>query len=92
MYETLVDILTGRFQVRPELVTPETTPPALGLDSLFVVELSFVLEEEAGLKIGFDELAEADSVAGIARLMQDERDRRDRQDRRDQRDRQDESV
>ncbi|MFG2978202.1 acyl carrier protein [Streptomyces sp. NPDC048331] len=75
MYDTLVGILTGRFQVRPELVTPEATPPALGLDSLFVVELSFVLEEEAGLKISFDALGEADTVADIARLMQDERNR-----------------
>lgn len=77
MYDTLVDILTGRFQVRPELVTPEATPPALGLDSLFVVELSFVLEE-AGLTIGFDELSEADTVAEIAQLMQDERNRQGR--------------
>ncbi|MEY2227821.1 MULTISPECIES: acyl carrier protein [Streptomyces] len=80
MYDTLVKILTGRFQVRPELVTPEAAPPALGLDSLFVVELSFVLEEEAGLKIGFDELAEADTLAEITRLMQDERNRQGRQD------------
>ncbi|WP_432086134.1 acyl carrier protein [Streptomyces sp. bgisy095] len=67
----MYDTLTGGFQVRPELVTPEATPPALGLDSLFVVELSFVLEEEAGVTVGFDELAEADTVAEIARLMQD---------------------
>jgi len=77
MYDTLARILTGRFQLRPELVTPEATPPALGLDSLFVVELSFVLEEEAGLKISFDELAEAGTVAEIARLMQDEQNRQD---------------
>ncbi|MFC9286327.1 acyl carrier protein [Streptomyces sp. NPDC057052] len=74
MYDTLVSILTGRFQVRPESVTPEATPPALGLDSLFVVELSFVLEEETGLKIGFDELSEAGTVAEIAQLMQDSQD------------------
>lgn len=45
-----------------------------------MVELSFVLEEEAGLKIGFDELAEADTLAEITRLMQDERNRQGRQD------------
>ncbi|MFI7236070.1 acyl carrier protein [Streptomyces cyaneofuscatus] len=77
MYDTLIGILTGRFQVRPELVTPEATPPALGLDSLFVVELSFVLEEEAGVTVGFDELAEAGTVAEIARLMQDAQGRQD---------------
>ncbi|MHC3388776.1 acyl carrier protein [Streptomyces lavendulocolor] len=79
MYDTLVGILTGKFQVRPELVTPEATPPALGLDSLFVVELSFVLEEEAGVTVSFDELAEAGTIAEIARLMQDAQGRQGRQ-------------
>ncbi|WP_030691096.1 acyl carrier protein [Streptomyces globisporus] len=74
MYDILVKILTDRFQVRSGLVSPEATPAALGLDSLFAVELSFVLEEEAGLKVGFDELSEASTVAEIARLMQDRRD------------------
>ncbi|WP_432125505.1 acyl carrier protein [Streptomyces sp. bgisy082] len=67
----MYDTLTGGFQVRSELVPPEATPPALGLDSLFVVELSFVFEEEAGATVGFDELAEAGTVAEIVRLMQD---------------------
>lgn len=71
MYDTLVSILIDRFQVESEAVSPEATPAALGLDSLFVVELSFVLEEEAGLKISFDELSEAPTLADIARLMQD---------------------
>ncbi|MER6252772.1 acyl carrier protein [Streptomyces sp. NPDC001584] len=70
MYDILVSILTDRFQVRPELVLPEATPTALGLDSLFAVELSFVLEEDPGLKITFDELAEAGTLAEIAELMQ----------------------
>ncbi|MFF8535068.1 acyl carrier protein [Streptomyces sp. SAS_267] len=74
MYDTLVNILADRFQVRSELVSPEATPTALGLDSLFVVELSFVLEEESGLKVGFDELSQATTIADIARLMRDRRD------------------
>ena len=74
MYDILAKILTDRFQVRSELVSPEATPAALGLDSLFVVELSFVLEEEAGLKVDFDELSEASTIAEIARLMQDRQD------------------
>lgn len=71
MYDTLVHILIDRFQVRSELVSPEATPTALGLDSLFVVELSLVLEEESGLRVGFDELSEANTIAEIARLLQD---------------------
>jgi acyl carrier protein len=74
MYDILVNILTDRFQVQPELVSPEATPVALGLDSLFVVELSLVLERDPGFKIGFDELAEAGTLADIARLMQAEKD------------------
>ncbi|MFG2408101.1 acyl carrier protein [Streptomyces brevispora] len=71
MYDTLVHILTDRLQVSPELVSPEAKPTALGLDSLFVVELSLVLEEESGLRVGFDELSEANTIAEIARLLQD---------------------
>ncbi|MFI5753625.1 acyl carrier protein [Streptomyces sp. NPDC051569] len=71
MYDTLAHILIDRLQVRPELVSPEATPAALGLDSLFVVELSLVLEEESGLRVGFDELSEANTIAEIARLLQD---------------------
>ncbi|MFJ8490484.1 acyl carrier protein [Streptomyces sp. NPDC094038] len=63
-------ILTDRFQVRPELVCPEATPTVLGLDSLFVLELSFVLEGDHGVEISFDELAGADTLAEIAQLMQ----------------------
>ncbi|MEU6539780.1 acyl carrier protein [Streptomyces sp. NPDC047000] len=74
MYDTLVTILTGRFQVPPELVSPEATPVSLGLDSLFAVELSLVLEKDPGCVIGFDELAEARTLADIARLMRDSRD------------------
>jgi acyl carrier protein len=70
MYDLLVNILTDRFQVRPELVLPEVTPTALGLDSLFAVELSFVLEGDPGVQISFDELAGAGTLAEIAQLMQ----------------------
>ncbi|MFJ4806790.1 acyl carrier protein [Streptomyces murinus] len=67
-------ILTDRFQVRPELVFPEAPLTMLGLDSLFVVELSFALESDPGVEISFDELAEASTLAEIARLMQDKQD------------------
>ncbi|MEU9130433.1 acyl carrier protein [Kitasatospora sp. NPDC048540] len=70
MYDTLASVLTGRFQVRPELLSPTATPAALGLDSLFAVELSIVLEEDSGLVIDHDELADAPTLADIARLMQ----------------------
>ncbi|WP_307790226.1 acyl carrier protein [Streptomyces actuosus] len=66
-----MSILIDRFRVEPEAVSPAATPAALGLDSLFVVELSFVLEEESGLKISFDELSEARTLADVARLMQE---------------------
>ncbi|MEV1051064.1 acyl carrier protein [Streptomyces sp. NPDC059017] len=74
MYDILVGILTDKFQVQPELVSPEATPTALGLDSLFVVELSLVLESDPGLRISFDELAEANTLGEIAQLMQDKQD------------------
>ncbi|MEU8924531.1 acyl carrier protein [Kitasatospora sp. NPDC048545] len=74
MYDILINVLVDRFQVEPELVSPGATPTALGLDSLFVVELSLVLEQEPGLVIDHDELADAATLADIARLMQDRAD------------------
>ncbi|MGZ9934974.1 acyl carrier protein [Streptomyces sp. NC-S4] len=74
MYDILVSILTDKFQVQPELVSPEATPTALGLDSLFVVELSLVLEGDPGLQISFDELAGANTLGEIAQLMLDKQD------------------
>lgn len=74
MYDILVNILTDKFQVKPELVSREATPVALGLDSLFVVELSIMLEKDPGVEIDSDELAEASTLADIARLMQGKKD------------------
>jgi acyl carrier protein len=71
MYDILVNVLIDRFQVQTELVSPEATPTALGLDSLFAVELSIVLEKDPGLTIDHDELAGAATLADIARLMQE---------------------
>ncbi|MDH6696584.1 acyl carrier protein [Streptomyces sp. MAA16] len=71
MYDVLTELLTDRFQVRPELLSPEATPASLGLDSLFLVELSLVLEKDPGCAIGVDDLTRADTLADIARLMRD---------------------
>ncbi|MEW2404779.1 acyl carrier protein [Streptomyces griseoviridis] len=71
MYDVLTELLTDRFQVRPELLSPEATPASLGLDSLFLVELSLVLEKDPGCAIAVDDLTRADTLADIARLMRD---------------------
>ncbi|MFC3350549.1 acyl carrier protein [Streptomyces echinoruber] len=69
-----MSILTDRFEVRPELVSPQARLTSLGLDSLFVVELSFVLEGDHGVEISLDELAGASTLSEIAQLMQDKQD------------------
>lgn len=71
MYNTLVNTLTTRFRVKPELIRPEASLQALGLDSLFMVELSFVLEDGPGIMIGFDDLVKANTLADIVRLMEE---------------------
>lgn len=53
---TFTDILTGTFGVPAEDVAPDATFEAMGLDSLDVVELTLVIEEELGVKIEDDEL------------------------------------
>ncbi|MFE9222928.1 acyl carrier protein [Streptomyces lavendulae] len=71
MYDALVNILTTRFRVKSELIRPEATLTSLGLDSLFMVELSFMLEDDPGVMIGFDDLVAANTLTDIVQLMEE---------------------
>ncbi|GHF29958.1 hypothetical protein GCM10010218_08960 [Streptomyces mashuensis] len=72
MLEQLKDILVNKLKVTPDQVVPEATHEDLELDSLAVVELSLVLEQELGIRISDDELLEAPTIGDMVALM-DER-------------------
>jgi acyl carrier protein len=71
MLEQLRNILADTLKVAPETIVPEATREDIELDSLAVVELSLLLKSELGLDISDDELLEADTVADMARLMEE---------------------
>jgi acyl carrier protein len=70
LYTTLESLLADTFGVASDDIAPDATFEALGLDSLDVVELTLVLEEETGVKLEDEELEDVrtvqDAVARVA--------------------------
>ncbi|MFA9430492.1 acyl carrier protein [Egicoccus sp. AB-alg2] len=62
LFATFQTVLVDTFGVPAEDVTPDATFEALGLDSLDVVELTLVLEEETGVKLEDEELEDVRTV------------------------------
>ncbi|MEW9532088.1 acyl carrier protein [Microbispora sp. NPDC049125] len=71
MFDTLKDILVKKLKVTPGQVTPDASREDIELDSLAVVELSMVLEQELGIVISDNELIDVPTVGDIARLMEE---------------------
>lgn len=59
---TFRTILVDTFDVPADEVTADATFESLGLDSLDVVELTLVLEEETGVKLEDEELEDVRTV------------------------------
>jgi acyl carrier protein len=51
LYEPVSRCLSEHFRIPADLVTPDSTLQSLGLDSLAVVELMCVLQDDLGLRI-----------------------------------------
>ena len=63
-YAFLADVLSEKYDVDPDAISPEATLTELGLDSLTIVELLFDVEDEFGIEVPedratFETLAEA---------------------------------
>ncbi|HEY3608750.1 MAG TPA: acyl carrier protein [Pseudonocardiaceae bacterium] len=69
MYEQLKQIMVRKFQVPSAEIKPEVTLKDLGLDSLDLVELSLAIEQETGVRVTDDELAEAGRLASVVHLV-----------------------
>ena len=70
LLDTVKDILVGTFKVPAEGLTADTTFDALGLDSLDLVELTLVVEERTGMKIGDDEVEKILTVGDAVALLE----------------------
>ena len=62
LYPLFEQTLVETFGVPADDVAPDATFEALGLDSLDVVELTLILEEETGVKLEDEELEDVRTV------------------------------
>lgn len=72
LYDKLSAILTGTFGVPAEEISPEATFEALGLDSLDLVEVTLVVEEELGVRIPDEDLESIITVQDAVTKVADE--------------------
>lgn len=63
LYEQIKTILSETFKVPEDDIRPDATFESLELDSLDLVELMMVIEEELGVRIEDDEAEEIRTVA-----------------------------
>lgn len=68
-YDALVGILTTRFKVPQADVALDVTFETLGMDSLFLVELLVVVEQELGVRIDDDKLLPTDTIETLTGLV-----------------------
>ncbi len=69
-YAFLADVLTEKYEVDPDAISPEATLTELGLDSLTIVELLFDVEDEFGIEVP-EERATFETLAEAAALVEE---------------------
>ncbi len=67
-YEFLAQVLSEKYDVDPDAISPEATLTELGLDSLTIVELLFDVEDEFGIEVP-EERATFQTLAEAAALV-----------------------
>ena len=67
-YSVLLELLSEKYDIDPEAISPEATLTELGLDSLTVVELLFDVEDEFGIEVP-EERATFQTLAEAAALV-----------------------
>jgi acyl carrier protein len=71
VYGRFVEILTTQFEVQPDEIRPDVTFEDLELDSLFMVELSLIVQKELGVQIA-DNTSPRDTLGSMVKLIEDE--------------------
>ncbi len=67
-FEFLAQVLSEKYDVPREAISPEATLTELGLDSLTIVELLFDVEDEFGIEVP-EERATFETLAEAAALV-----------------------
>ncbi|MFL6113389.1 MAG: acyl carrier protein [Catenulispora sp.] len=65
----ITEILTTKYDVEPDRITPDARFADLELDSLVLAEMSVILSSRLGIEVGDDELAEAGAVGAAAEAL-----------------------
>ncbi|MFK0292916.1 acyl carrier protein [Streptomyces sp. NPDC090442] len=73
MYDILTCILTENFKVKPELIRPDASMQALGLDALFMLELSLILQKNHGIDMEFDDVLAAGTLEELMQAAERKR-------------------
>ena len=71
LYDSVVDVISTRFEIEPERVLPEASFDDLDLDSLSQVELATVLGHKFGLEMSDEELARISRVSEVVGWLHD---------------------
>jgi acyl carrier protein len=70
VYETVAKIFVESFVVPAERITAEATLEELELDSIELVELSMIIEQEFGVKLSDEQLADSElNVGGLVEAI-----------------------
>ncbi len=69
-YAFLADVLTEKYEVDRDAISPEATLTELGLDSLTIVELLFDIEDEFEIEVP-EERATFETLAEAAALVEE---------------------
>jgi len=69
MYDQLKKIMSTKFKVPEDEIQPSSSYEELGLDSLDMVELSLVIEQDFGIQVSDDELADAETLDRTITLL-----------------------
>ena len=67
-YTFLAELLSEKYEVDPEVISPDAALTELGLDSLTIVEMLFDVEDEFGIEVP-EERATFKTLAEAAALV-----------------------
>lgn len=69
--EVISDLLVGKLEVEPEILSPTAEFEAMELDSLTLVQLAILLEKRFGIEIEESEIATAKTIENTAVLLRE---------------------
>ncbi|GAA4815725.1 acyl carrier protein [Streptomyces ziwulingensis] len=70
VYAVIVGILTEKFRVPAELISPQSTLEELEMDSLALAEFALVLREETGIELEERDAGTSSSLAELVDRLQ----------------------